>query len=303
MICVVSNDAGGAEVLASYIAQNNLDCLFVLSGPAISVFDRRLGGVQLQILEDAIVNCEQLLCSTSWQSDLEWRAIELARIHGKHSIAYLDHWGHYKERFIRSQVEMLPDEIWVGDKCAENIARNIFSQTLIKLVPNAYFIDIKNKFIEINQINKRVSTRSGGVNILFVCEPLSEHGLLEYGDALHWGYTEHDALRYFIENMKNVFGSGDHRVVVRPHPSELSGKYRWVENEYPSIAILEENKSLMDQVAESDVVVGCESMAMVVGLIAGKRVMSCIPPGGAACALPQNEIEDFSSLVKDARTE
>jgi hypothetical protein len=38
-------------------------------------------------------------------------------------------------------------------------------------------------------------------------------------------------------------------------------------------------------------------MAMVIGLIGGKRVISCIPPGGPACALPQAEIESMRNLL------
>jgi hypothetical protein len=37
---------------------------------------------------------------------------------------------------------------------------------------------------------------------------------------------------------------------------------------------------------------------MVVGLIAGKRVVSCIPPGGAPCPLPQRDIELLQDLVR-----
>ena len=37
-------------------------------------------------------------------------------------------------------------------------------------------------------------------------------------------------------------------------------------------------------------VVGCETMAMVIALIAGRRVFTSIPPGGRPCRLPQREI-------------
>jgi hypothetical protein len=52
-----------------------------------------------------------------------------------------------------------------------------------------------------------------------------------------------------------------------------------------------ENKTLLAQVVESDVVVGCATMAMVVGLLAGKRVVSCIPPGAKTQPLPHATIE------------
>ena len=57
-------------------------------------------------------------------------------------------------------------------------------------------------------------------------------------------------------------------------------------------------KSLMHETVEADVVIGCESMAMVVGLLAGKRVISCIPPGGKPCQLHHSEIEHMHNLVE-----
>ncbi|MGB1984427.1 MAG: hypothetical protein ACPHOH_03080, partial [Porticoccaceae bacterium] len=48
--------------------------------------------------------------------------------------------------------------------------------------------------------------------------------------------------------------------------------------------------------------VGCESMAMVVGLLAKKRVISAIPPGGRPCQLPQPAIENLQQLVENKIT-
>jgi hypothetical protein len=39
------------------------------------------------------------------------------------------------------------------------------------------------------------------------------------------------------------------------------------------------------------------SMAMVVGLLAKKRVISTIPPGGKKCGLPQDAVEHLQDLV------
>lgn len=296
MICVVSHDAGGAEVLASHIARNDLKVLCVLSGPAISVFEKKLGKLKIYALEDAIANCHEVLCGTSWQSDLEWRAIGLAKNLGKHSTAYLDHWTNYGERFIRSNIENLPDEIWVGDNFARVIASDVFQNTPIKLVPNSYFKEISFKFSAMDQlIDQRF--RTGPVSILYVSEPISDHGLLAYGDQQYLGYTEHDALRYFLENSCSIFNSKGCKVLIRPHPADLENKYRWAECEYPAIVKIGGNKTLLEEIANVDIVVGCESMALVIGLLAGKRVISSIPPGGAKCRLPYPQIESLQELI------
>ena len=84
---------------------------------------------------------------------------------------------------------------------------------------------------------------------------------------------------------------------IRPHPSEHNDKYNWV-MEYPSIKIeINKNFSLIEDVCNSEVVVGCESIAMVVGLMTSKRVISAIPKGGKKCELPYKEIEMLQNIL------
>ena len=56
-------------------------------------------------------------------------------------------------------------------------------------------------------------------------------------------------------------------------------------------------KSLLDQIMSSNTVVGCESMAMVVGIVANKRVISSIPPSGRECSLPHKSIEHLKEII------
>lgn len=287
MICVCSHDAGGAEVLASYVRQNNLDCVFSLEGPALSIFERKLGRIHNMPVEKAIKDGESLLCSTGGWSNLEWRAIGLAKDHQKKSIAFLDHWVNYKERFIRNGVLHLPDEIWVGDEIAEKIAKQVFPSILVKLEPNPYFADLN---AEIRKFSTDSSIHENEIRVLYVCEPIGEHALLFFGNENYWGYTEETALRYFLDNVHapnfNVV-----TLVLRTHPSEPRDKYNWVLKEFDLPIVFDNSRTLLESIMGCDIVVGCESMAMVVGLIAGKRVISSIPPGGKECSLPYPEIE------------
>ena len=54
----------------------------------------------------------------------------------------------------------------------------------------------------------------------------------------------------------------------------------------------------MQQILEADVVVGCESMGLEIALLARKRVISSIPPGGRPCSLKSKNIEHLQELVK-----
>ena len=293
-VALVSHDAGGAEVVSSYVRQHGLECIYALSGPALQVFERKLGTIAQLSLEEAIAQCDWLLCGTSWQSDVEWRAIELARVCGKRSVAFLDHWTNYPERFMRGGVVHLPDEVWVGDSIALDMACSTFPNVLVLLVPNPYFIDLKT---DLAVLPRRPRRNNRGMDVLFVCEPIGEHALCVYGNERHWGYTEHEALRYFLSNLP-ALNAPINRIVIRPHPAEDPSKYQWVLQGFNLPVAFGQKKPLLEEIMDSDVVVGCSSMAMVVGLLAGKRVLSAIPPGGTACSLPQPEIEHLSSLMQ-----
>lgn len=259
----------------------------MLGGPAVEIFNRRLGEIESTDLEEAIASSELLLCGTSWQADLEWRAIRLAREMGKRSVAFLDHWVNYRERFVRAGVEHLPDEIWVGDRDAERMARECFPGIEVRFRENPYFADIRR---QCRDADLRVSGARGSERTaLFVAENISTHALVQWGDERSLGYTEFDAIDYFLTN-RNSLGLPIGRVIVRPHPSDTPGKYDAVRDAHSPLVQLSEGRTLVEEIADSDIVVGCESMAMVVALICNKIVVSCIPPQGRPCRLPQRSI-------------
>lgn len=297
MICIVSHDAGGAEILASYAKKVEEPCLFSLAGPAAKVFTIQMATVISLPLEAAIEQADWLLCGTSWQSDLEWQAIALSRKMGKRSIAYLDHWVNYQERFVRAGVQHLPDEIWVGDVHAESLARAEFPGIPIRLVPNPHFADIRGQVANLKiASNHSLHSNQQEHKVLFVCENISEHAQMQHGDPRYWGYTEFDAIEYFFANIK-ALQTPISSVTIRPHPSDPVGKYDSVIAKYPELARLSKSLSLLADIAAADVVVGCESMAMVIAVQCGRRVVSCIPLQQVALKLPFSEIEILSTLV------
>lgn len=297
-ICaIVAHDAGGAEVLSSYVRRQGLRCIYVLQGPALSVFGRKLGALETLPLNEAIDQADWVLCGTSWQSELEFSAIKLATRCGKRTVAFLDHWVNFRERFEREGVLYLPDEIWVGDNIAEDIARAIFVRTPIRLVENPYFLDIRDEAQALHHGAKSVEER---LAVLYVCEPVREHALRQYGNERYWGYSEEDALRYFLTNL-SALEQPVANIRIRPHPSEVLGKYVWVQDEFKDLPIsFGGTSSLIQEVSASNLIVGCSSMAMVVGLLVGKSVICSIPPDGPNCSLPHPEIVLLRDLVKTA---
>jgi hypothetical protein len=291
MMSVVCHDAGGAELVSSYLRRNRLACDLVLEGPARNVFRRKLGDIAITPLDRAIERGESLLCGTSWQSDLEWRAIRLARAAGKRSVAFLDHWVNYRERFERQGELCLPDEIWVGDEYAARLAAACFGGLPIRTVGNPYLQDMQ---AEIQALRGKPCT--GRVS-LYVCEPVRAHARELFGDERHLGYVEEEAIEYFLRHLPSIAPQVD-SVLLRLHPSETPGKYSWVAARANVPVRISSATTLLQDIALAEIVVGCESMAMVVALMAGRRVLSSIPPGGRPCVLPHTEIESIQTLVE-----
>lgn len=287
---VVAHDAGGAEIISAWLRKNrgceNVD--FLLEGPAVKIFQGKLSEVNLVSREDVfagLANYERVLTGTGWGADLEKKVISRSRGLGIYCASYLDHWTNYKERFSFEGHSVLPDEIWVGDEYARDLARDIFTGTVVKLEPNQYLVDCVDQIRETE--TKSAAKEGAKASVLYICEPRT----MKYGDPNYWGYTEYQALEGYLRFLGDQSESvGEIR--VRLHPSELSGKYDQVIRRFTSEFTINESfgTRLYEDCAWADWVIGCDSMAMVVALLAGKKVFSCIPPGGRKIVLPFREI-------------
>lgn len=292
-VTIVSHDAGGAEILSCWLKRNNFNANVVAEGPAKKIFQGKFTNIKFLNLDDALSRGKWLLVGTSWESNLEKLAISKAKNLGIKTVAFLDHWVNYLERFELNGNTILPDEIWVGDKDAERIANKTFNKTPVIFYPNPYFEDLKD---EISSIEEKKNYKKK-LNILYVCEPISEHASKQHGNENYFGYTESDALKYFLKNF-NIFHKPINSIIIRLHPSESKNKYLWLKN-FKNLPIrFSKKKKLIEEVISSDIVVGCESMAMVVALFAKKSVISTIPPGGRPCQLPHSEIQNLQNLLK-----
>lgn len=294
---VVSHDSGGAEVLSSYVRRRGKSGYrFSLSGPAVEIFVRKIGAFNNEELQVAIETCGAVLCGSGWGSDHEWSALRIARRRGKSSTVFLDHWINYRERFTRGGEEVLPDFLWVGDSYAEELARRIFPGVPVNRVENPYLADQSEYFSRV----AGVPNGSGGV-VLFVGEPIEEFNKRERGNGRFWGYTETDALNYLLSNLTLLLPTYS-RVLIRPHPAEREpeSKYRSALRHFGVPFYFSRDTTLLDDICGSELVAGCESTALVVALLAARRVVSCVPPGGKRCSLPHREIEHLQAITADA---
>ena len=295
-VAIIAHDAGGAEILSSWILCNPTDFITVLDGSAKKIFKDKLDDLFETSLSNAVKRADWVLTGSGWKSCLEYDAIAYSKNKDKRVITFLDHWGNFRERFIRNGVYQFPDKIWVGDKYALEIARKSLPEVaVINQVVNPYFQDIKE---ELKKYSK--PTVTGKTRILYVTEPTSEHALAQEGNERHWGRTEFDALRYFLENIEKICTGGIEVITVRPHPAEKQGKYDYIIDHFEDLPIeINRDQELLQQIAKHHWVVGCNTIPMVIGLMNGNRVLCSIPPNGGPCQLPFEGIQHISSFVSN----
>jgi len=289
---IVCNDAGGAEVISSWVRKhnNNYSFAYLLNGPASAIFKRKIQGIENLTQEWAFshISCyDFILTGTGWASDLEKKAIKLANECNVNSAAYLDHWMEYKQRFELNGELVLPKEIWAGDIYAKRLASEVFPQSNIKLVPNLYLEEIVADIMRLD-----IQHPNSKIQVLYVSEPTSAVAKKKYADANYYGYSEFEALESYLEYL-NSQKTRIERIRIRPHPSEPPHKYQQIIAKFCGDFEFEESQgtSLIDDCVWADWVVGCQSMAMVIGVLAHKEVYSCIPSQGAKLILPYPEIK------------
>ena len=139
-LAIVCHDAGATNYILAWLhfyskanQGKSINWRLVLQGPALRIWrDNPIVGVTLvPDVKIALNGARALLSGTGWATDLEMGARETASILGVPSIAVLDHWVNYKERFIRGQVLSLPQQIW-GCRlgyCVSNIVVSYYARS------------------------------------------------------------------------------------------------------------------------------------------------------------------------------
>lgn len=286
-IAVVCHDAGGANLVLAMLARldgQRHQVSAYLQGPAASLWQQRFPQQAMApSLEAALAHADVLLSGTGWASDLEFDARVLARQRGMTSIAVLDHWVNYPQRFVRHGQTVLPDQIWVCDEDARRIAQDCFPDLPVRCMPNDYLQE---------QVAALPPADAVDDALLYVLEPA----------RTDWGQGvpgEFQALDYFAARLALMQVPAGMPIRLRPHPSDPAGKYDdWIARHAHLNVSLDDSANLHGALARASRVAGCESFAMVVALAAGRRVYCTLPPVAPSCRLPHRGLIH----LKDLRT-
>jgi hypothetical protein len=276
---VVCHDAGATNLILGWLQAGICsDVRAFMQGPAVNLWSSTFPNQhQCNSLEDALSGAQILISGTGWASSLEHQARKLAHDRGIRSVAVLDHWVNYPERFEREGEVQLPSEIWVADTYALDVAQ--------KILPDIPVYQLENLYLktQVTHINPAPCTDT----ILVVLEPVRNT----------WGHDregEFQALDYFFDSLDSLWPNVK-QVLLRPHPSESSSKYKSWLGRY-SIARMDTSGDVATAISRADVVVGVESFALVIALSAGRPVYSTLPPWAPALRLPHTGIQQIRYL-------
>lgn len=264
---LVAHDAGGAEILCAWLQATGEKADVVAEGPAARVFNRE----SIPILNTDAVNItryQRLITGTSYGASLENRFIELARSKGIFSIAVLEHWLHYQERFQNCGYLTLPDELWVCDQHAQALAVKLFPNVPVKLQPNWYW----------EKIRSQVTQGQPGHWLLALenRQPRGETWQNSIDAALDW--LSHS------NNFKNL--------TVRPHPtmepSVIQDYLVGLENRKFDCEI--STHSLIEDLSSCEAVIGYQTTVLALARVCGKRAVSLVI-GNEKLTIPLEGIE------------
>ena len=151
-----------------------------------------------------------------------------------------------------------------------NQQKKIFKHKIIKIKKNIYEEEILKK------INKnKISDKK---KILYLLEPFNDK-------------TQEKAINLFFLKIKN---EKKLEIIFKPHPSENTKKYRKIINKYREFKPKIDNKSELENlISWSNVVVGCQTYAMVLALKAKRKVYTMLPINNYNCNLPFKKILNF----------
>ncbi len=288
MKTIVASDAGAAEILSFFAKKNKNEYNYLLKGTAKKIFKKNLGKYKTISLKESLKKTKLYICGTGWQSDIHIQIIKATRYKDIKVIAYLDHWVNYKNRFLKNNKYYLPDEIWVGDEVAYKIAKKIFSIKVKKKI-NYYVNHIKKNFKDKSVKKKDLSKN---INILYVTEPTSK--VKDKWKINKYDYDEFSSLIFFLDKIKFVYK--DFKIRLKTHPSENLKKYNNILKKYDYNIEVCNSTNLLNEIKNSEVVVGCNTLALHIALVVKKDVLCSIPTKQKSL-LPFKQIKYLRNLM------
>lgn len=215
--------------------------------------------------------------------------IKVARRRGIVSVAILDYWGLYRQRFCTSgrmaDPELLPDQLCVLDiRCQAELLSLGVPMERMHITHNPWLDAMALKTSKPSPHSCRLSAQER--TILFISQPLAE-----FISQRNFGYTQETMLSSLLSALAGVSPGQPATVVIWPHPAENA--HRWQElRQYPHkgiklIVTRDRSRAILAQV---DLVVTSHSTLAYEALYHCTPCISFRPGGGRLEPFITNEI-------------
>tara|TARA_Y200000002_G_scaffold383292_1_gene404955 strand:+ start:12006 stop:12902 length:897 start_codon:yes stop_codon:yes gene_type:complete len=277
----VSHDSGGSNLLA-YMAMkmdSEINKKVSAEGPGMKIWSDVFPSIEF-CQADTVINFSDLIITGTGNTDFEHQIRVKAKENNKYTIAVIDHWVNYLERFSFNGSSLFPDEIWVTDEEALKLAKNLFTNVKIIHINNDYYNFVKFQIGHNNLKSK---------NILYVMEPIEE---VWSSNTPGWL----DAFSFFWENRDLIANGKIEKIIIRPHPKDQINKYDILMNMYENIYV-DEHTSIINSLMNISSVVGVESAALDLSNFCGIQTFSSMPPWGRKIKIPVKKINLISDLT------
>lgn len=296
-IALFAHDAGGAEIVLELLKASLLVgefCIFALAeSPCYTLIKaKKLEHLWCEItpkksdIEAKLTSFAPsiILYGTGWQNHLEYHFLNYAKAHTIPSIAFLDHWTNYRERFG------YPEKNWENNLPSFIAAHDQTSFDKAKALGLPNVIAIKNYALR----TQRKEAQSVLTNIqesdtlLFLSEPTAKVAKRSFGDAYGWGFTEKEVFQDIL-TCKEKFGCKN--ILIRLHPSDTPECYQAID---PNATF--SHATLLEDIARAKVVIGIDTIALYTAYLLGKYAISYIPSTKRECCVPLPKANQFTSF-------
>lgn len=258
---VASCDAGAANQIFAYLSHIRADVTAFLSGPAEQIAQQFMPNVKrVHSAKELIERCDTVITGTGWSSSLEHETRILCFSRRKWCVAVLDHWTNYVERFSFAGQLQLPNELWVFDPIAKQLASNLFPDVQVRQQYSAY------EHYVVSQVSKDPTDPDA---FLYICEPIRM--VNDNKEPIEFRY-----LNSFLEHVSSQSTLKIANILLRLHPSEEREKYLEVLKKFTNLNITVDEGSLVSALEKCGNVVGISSYALYLSHRAGRKVFSSL---------------------------
>ncbi|KJU82074.1 hypothetical protein MBAV_005729 [Candidatus Magnetobacterium bavaricum] len=300
-----SREPGGAEILSSALnVVPSEACVILGKDYACDIYNKwglsyitYYGNTQeaLSLFLDKLHNkdfpCAVLTSATSLpKEDMTEKYLwDWAKLNNIPSIALLDQWQNYKERFsgpVHDQIlKYIPDAICVMDDSAmKGMVKDGIPENHIFITGHPALANIRRKIKDVDEtaiknIRDRLGITSDKRLIVFISEPFS------HSKSDKEGFTELSILRevfaYLRKRLESINGlQNDISFIVKLHPKEYIEGFKGIKDDFPDVMEIIKPLFLKYEITKeellivSDLVLGMSSILLMEAIVMGLPAVS-----------------------------